>query len=189
MWPKDENEKFVIDKELIEKCIKRDRRAQNELYEHCYKKFISTCWRYGNSKEDAIELLNIGFLKIITNLRKYDFGISFEAWSHKVMIHAIIDEYRKSKQYKRYIELSDTIAKYPIAVDENHFATEAMEEIMSKLHQLPPTTSKVFNLYAIDGFKHKEIAKLLSMNENTAMWHYSEAKRMLRSLLIDVKKA
>lgn len=150
----------------------------------CYRKFISVCWRYGHSKDHTVELMNNGFLKIITNLEKYNFEIPFEAWARKVVIHSIIDEYRKSKQYKKHIELKEDISQeHMLEDDSDAVEVERIEIIKSKMHLLPPVTLKVFNLYAFDGFRHKEIAELLQISEGTAMWHYSEAKKKIRALL------
>ncbi|MEN9638458.1 MAG: hypothetical protein RLZZ262_326 [Bacteroidota bacterium] len=177
----------MVDQNLIDNCIRRDRRAQNELYQLCYRKFISVCWRYSNSKEDAVELMNNGFLKIVTQLEKYNTEVPFEAWARKVIIHTIIDEYRKSKQYKKHIALNVEMKDLPLVEEEETHDQERLEKIMSKLHLLPPVTLRVFNLYAIDGYRHKEIAELLQISEGTAMWHYSEAKKRIRLLLSETK--
>lgn len=101
------------------------------------------------------------------------------------MINAIIDEYRKSKQYKEHIELK---AKEDLAkIEKPDIGSEAEEELIelikSKVRLLPPVTSKVFNLYAIDGYKHHEIAELLQISEGTSMWHYSVAKKRIKEMM------
>ena len=174
----------LINLELIDRCKKRDRKAQNELYQFCYRQLISVCWRYSNSTDDALELMNTGFLKIVTQLDKYKQDIPFEMWARRVMINSIIDEYRKSKQYRAQIKLSDTYdQQFAEQSDNSEEEEELIELIRNKLHLLPPITGKVFNLYAIDGYKHREIAELLQMSEGTSMWHYSEARKKLRAMI------
>lgn len=171
---------------LVKACIKKDRKAQNELYRQCYNVLMPVCWRYAKTKDQAVEYYNTGFLKVIVNLKKYKQNIPFELWLRKVMINAIIDEYRKTKQYREHIELK---AKEELANMENpeqgvsDAQAELIELIKSKVRLLPPVTSKVFNLYAIDGYKHHEIAELLQISEGTSMWHYSIAKKRIKEMI------
>lgn len=160
------------------------------MYKVCYNNLISVCWRYSGSKDLAVELMNIGFVKILTQLGRYKPEIPFELWSRRVMINSIIDEYRKTKQYKSQILLSEAyneqLPEESTELSENQ--EELAELIKSKIHLLPPVTSKVFNLYAIDGYRHSEIAELLNMSEGTSMWHYSEAKKRIRQMLGEFQK-
>jgi len=147
---------------------------------------MPVCWRYSKTKDQAVEYYNTGFLKVIINLKKYKEKIPFELWLRRVMINAIIDAYRKTKQYREHIELK---AKEQLANMERpeEGVSDAQEELVelikSKVRLLPPVTSKVFNLYAIDGYKHHEIAKLLKISEGTSMWHYSIAKKRIKEMI------
>ncbi|MCC6600295.1 MAG: sigma-70 family RNA polymerase sigma factor [Crocinitomicaceae bacterium] len=179
----------LITQTLLDECLKSNRRAQNELYKECYNQLISVCWRYSGAREDAVELMNTGFVKILSQLGKYKSEIPFELWSRRVMINSIIDEYRKSKQYKTQIKLKEDYSEQiPEEAEENEYVEEMAELIKSKIHLLPPVTGKVFNLYAIDGYRHSEIAELLNMSEGTSMWHYSEAKRRIRMMIGEIQK-
>ncbi|MFT5185766.1 MAG: RNA polymerase sigma factor (sigma-70 family) [Flavobacteriales bacterium] len=177
---------------LIKKCLKKDRRAQNDLHERCYNVLIPVCWRYSTSRDQAVEYFNQGFLKIITNLDKYKTKVPFELWCRRVMINSIIDDYRKGKQYKENIELkareemARMQANEPVLSDSQE---EMLDLIKTKMGFLPPVTSKVFNLYAIDGYKHHEIASLLNISEGTSMWHYSIAKKKIRQMINDSASA
>jgi RNA polymerase sigma-70 factor (ECF subfamily) len=90
----------MIDGELIKRCLDREKRAQYELYSKCYSILMGICFRYTVNKEDAEELLNQAFLKILLNLDKYNQDISFIAWIKRVAINVVIDDYRKNKKYK-----------------------------------------------------------------------------------------
>lgn len=108
------------------------------------------------------------------------------------MINSIIDDYRKGKQYKENIELkareemARMQANEPVLSDSQE---EMLDLIKTKMGFLPPVTSKVFNLYAIDGYKHHEIASLLNISEGTSMWHYSIAKKKIRQMINDSASA
>lgn len=177
---------------LIKKCLKKDRRAQNDLHERCYNVLIPVCWRYATSRDQAVEYFNQGFLKIITNLDKYKTKVPFELWCRRVMINSIIDDYRKGKQYKENIELKareEMARMQPSEPVLSESQEEMLDLIKTKMRFLPPVTSKVFNLYAIDGYKHHEIASLLNISEGTSMWHYSVAKKKIRQMINDSASA
>ncbi|HWY38983.1 MAG TPA: sigma-70 family RNA polymerase sigma factor, partial [Bacteroidia bacterium] len=93
-----------VELDLITACINRERRAEYELYKITYRYLMSICVRYVNGQEEAKEMLNIGFLKILTNLDKYKPEVPFKAWIRKVMVNVLIDEYRKEKKHSEYIE-------------------------------------------------------------------------------------
>ena len=165
--------------------MKGDRRAQNELYRYCYSFLISVCWRYAADKDEALQYMNIGFLKIITSLSARKTDVPFDHWCRRIMINTIIDEFRKSKNYDRHIQRyrDEGMELIHEEQDISDWQTEMIERIMSIIHLLPPMTAKVFNLYAIDGYKHQEIAEQLRISEGTSMWHYAEAKRRIRDMI------
>jgi RNA polymerase sigma-70 factor (ECF subfamily) len=170
--------------ELIEKCIRKDRRAQNELYKLLFNFLISICWRYAKNKNEAVHCLNSGFLKIVINLKKYKPEIPFELWIRRIMINAIIDEFRKTKSYKTHVTIVEESKITELAEgnqDDNSEERNLLKEILEKgVNLLPPMTQKVFNMYVVDGFKHKEIASMLNISEGTSQWHYSFAKKKLK---------
>ena len=89
-----------IDYLLIERCLQEDQRAQSELYKLLYKRLIGTCWRYASDKEQAIEYMNLGFVRILLNLRQYKPEVPFELWARRVTINTIINEFKKNKVWK-----------------------------------------------------------------------------------------
>lgn len=170
----------------MKQCLKRDRKAQNELHKLCYQHLIPVCWRYATSQDQAVEYFNLGFTKIIFNLKKYKTNVPFELWARKVVINTIIDEYRRSRQYRETVALESREEMVGAVRQESHLSEtqeDMLDVIKSKLKKLPPMTSRVFNLYAIDGYKHNEIATLLDISEGTSQWHYSMAKKRIRELV------
>jgi len=171
------------DKNLIKKCLKNDRRAQNELYRNSYDLMMALCWRYADNREEAIEFVNAGFLKVLINLNRYKDDISIDLWIRRVVINEVIDQVRKRNKYKQRNDLREESKMPEPMLQENRLSIlqeNKLEWIRAKTLQLPRVTAQVFNLYAFDGFKHKEIAKLLKITEGTSQWHYSMAKQKLR---------
>lgn len=181
-----------IESSIIDGCIKKDRRAQRRLYETCYSYLMSVCYRYASSKEEASELLNIGFLKILNGLKKKSEDVPFKFWIRRIMINSIIDEFRKSKKYKQSTILKD-YQEDTIEIDNEIVVNEAesnlnKEDICNMVRELPPMTQKVFNLHIIDGYTYKETGKMLKMSEGTCRWHISSARNLLKEMIINNDK-
>jgi len=175
-----------IDAFLIKACISEDRKAQYTLYTKCFSLLMSICVRYMKDRDEAKDMLNQGFYKILKNLDKYDPSVPFEAWSSKIMVNTIIDDFRKNKKRTALVENFDILldvdkftASEANAADKM-FDAEAIERMVQKL---PKLTRVVFSMYAIEGFKHKEIAEKLGMNENTSKWHVSAARKKLQKMI------
>jgi RNA polymerase sigma factor (sigma-70 family) len=170
---------------LIQRCLKEDQRAQSELYKLMYKSLIGVAWRYATDKEQAIEYLNIGFVRILLNLKQYKKEVPFEMWTRRVLINTIINEFRKNKKWndKTLRGQESKMVEMKSENDLNDHQEEMLEIIKSKSLNLPPMTLKVFNLYAIDGYMHNEISEMLGISEGTSAWHYSEAKKRIRQMM------
>lgn len=151
---------------------------------------MPVCYRYENNELDARAQMNMGFLKICQNLKKYPRHIPFEAWAKRVMINTIIDEYRKAKKYKENIQVReyDHELEYH-ATPELNLVTESYEEenTTELLKTLPEITRKVFNLYVFEGYTHKEIGELLNISQNTSKWHLHNGKNKLRKLILEIR--
>jgi RNA polymerase sigma-70 factor (ECF subfamily) len=176
--------KFTVDKELLEACVQESRKAQFELYRLSYSLLLSVCLRYEKNKEDAEFLLNKAFYKILKSLKGYQDHVPFEAWIRRITINTCIDEYRKSKRSKLdFVE--EPMEQSPMSEMDYNEADKKYnaEELLELVKKLPPASQKVFNLYVIDGYNHKEIAEKLEMSEGTSKWHLSSARKKLRELL------
>lgn len=172
---------------LIKGCIKGKRKAQYALYRHCYTLLLPVCMRYQHNEEDARAILNEGFLKILDNLESYKPEIPFEAWCKRIMINTIIDEYRKTRNKPSTFDYQELGKKEEVGISLN----EAMEvltadDLEKMLQCLPANSRKVFNLYAIDGYSHKEISEKLTISEGTSKWHVNNARHKLQQILKDM---
>ena len=176
-----------IEPGLITACIKKERRAEYELYKMTYSYLMGVCFRYTNSRENAEEMLNIGFLKILNNLEKYRPEIPFKSWIRKVMINILIDEFRKEKKHKENIEYVEEYYETRDYADQNAAISKMnVEQIHALIMKLPPMSQKVFNLYVMDGYGHKEIADMLNMSEGTSKWHLNFSRGKLKDMITNL---
>ena len=173
-----------VEKELLAACMKDSRKAQNELYRRCYGIMLSVCLRYEGNKEDAEFLLNKAFFKVLKSLKKYNEAVPFEAWLRRITINTAIDAYRKAQRQKLdYMEEpSEVASKNDLSYNEADQKLNA-EELRLMINSLPRVSKTVFNLYAIDGYTHKEIGEKLGMSVGTSKWHLSSARKKLQALV------
>lgn len=173
-----------IEIDLITACIRKERKAQYELYKLVFPYLMSICIRYTHSYEEASEALNTGFLKILKNLEKYRPGVPFKAWIRKIMINVLINEYHKKEKEKQNLRiLHDYAEGKPLVELNNAIAKMDAERIHKLIRELPPASQKVFNLYVVDGFGHKEIADMLGISEGTSKWHLHYSREELKKKL------
>lgn len=180
-----------IPTEILEACARNDRRAQKQLYEHCYRVLMSVCMRYYSNAEDARFAFNNGFLKIVTGLSAVDLAqINFPAWSKRIMVNVLIDEYRKNRNHQTMIFAKETDRELELHADNTFNSGEEgmnYDAIMSLLKTIPSISAHVFTLYVIDGYNHKEIGELLGITEGTSKWHLSTARKLLRERLEELE--
>lgn len=169
----------------INLCLKEDQRAQYQLYRYCYARIMTMARRYHPHPEDAAAQMNTAFFKILQHLKSWKKEqVPFDAWIKKIMINTLIDTYRKKSREKQLQPLEDLSTEDQLSsTDFWPSAALDAEYLIAMIHQLPPMTAHVFNLYAIDGYSHKEIGELLSMSEGTSRWHLNAARNQLQQLL------
>jgi len=175
-----------VTSDILNACKRDDRKAIQFLYEHCFKKLMPICYRYHNNEEDARSSLNIGFMKILNGLETVAEDVNFRAWSKRIMVNTLIDEYRKKKNYLSHVTAKETERELDFHAESSVNEAESdlgYETLLKLIKQLPEISRKVFNLYIIDGFNHKEIGDLLGISEGTSKWHLSTARKILREKL------
>lgn len=162
---------------VIEGCIKGKRGAQEALYKAYYKAMMSLCLRYTKSEEDAVEVLNNGFLKVFQNIKRYEpTQASLYTWIRTLVVNSCLSFTKKKMTAGRHYELNGADVHVPAEVVSKLKASE----LLALVRSLPPATAAVFNLYAVEGYSHKEIADLLSISTGTSKWHLSEARKQLQ---------
>lgn len=165
---------------LVTACIRKEKWAQKQLYEAHYSKMMGVCLRYSNNKEDAVDILHEGFIKVFKNISKYQPGTSIAAWIRRIMVNTSIDYYRKS--IRRRTE--DLDQAYQVSSDDADAVSQCTEkEILAAVQTLSPAYRAVFNLYVIEGYSHKEIAEQLGITESTSRSNLVKARTKLKGIL------
>lgn len=136
--------------------------------------------RYAKDKEEAVELVNDGFMRVFTNIHKYEGSKPFKPWLNTIMINTSIDHYRK--QIKR-MEMEELNAQHEIEDKENILSHIHYEELIKMVQQLSVAYRTVFNLFAIDGYSHEEIASMLSISTGTSKSNLFKAREQLKKML------
>ena len=176
-------EKQMTEQELIAGCIKQDRRSQNELYKRYFPLMSSIALRYTQNESEALQRMNGGFYRVLKNLEKYDNQYALATWIRNILVNHLIDEFRKEKKYIANIHLTDYEDLNPALVYNQADLQFDAQELRNMLERLPDVTQRVFNMYALDGFKHREIADYLGISEGTSKWHVSDARKKLKAML------
>lgn len=166
------------EKQLIQQCQKNERRAQNTLWLKYAPRMLSICLRYLKSKEAAEDILVQAFYRVFTKIDTFQFAGSFEGWVKRIVINECLMELRKSKSMFLTVEIDD----YKDALQENLGDPLEYEELITLLNQLPMGYRTVFNMYVIEGFKHREIAEKLGISINTSKSQLLLARRRLQDL-------
>ncbi|MEZ5047583.1 MAG: RNA polymerase sigma factor [Chitinophagaceae bacterium] len=173
----------MITELLIENCMNNDRKAQRALYEWCFPILIRVCKRYSINEEDAIDTMNTCFLKILKNLHTINDINTLPGWVKRIAVNTSIDAFRKNKSYQERTKF--TIDTEYSAVMQSFYVNSQAEsqldrnKIFELINILPDVTKQVLNLFAIDGYSHKEIADMLTISEEASRWHLFKARKIL----------
>jgi len=167
---------------IIQGCIKQDRASQKMLYKTLYGFAMGICLRYAGNRYEAAEILNSGFFKALSHIKKYDESRPFKAWLGRIMTNTAIDYYRTNLKVA-YTEDIDTAPE--ISVDESVNAKLNYEDLLALVQKLPNAYRTVFNLYAIDGYSHDEIAAMLGINSGTSKSNLHKARQKLQKMVKD----
>ena len=164
--------------QLINGCRKGDRLAQKELYERYSRKMMGVCLRYVNYRETARDLLQDGFVKVFTSMDSYSGIGSFEGWMRKIFVNCALEYLRKSDVLRESTDLDNTAEL--IQPDASAISNMSAAELMQLVQELPAGFRTVFNLFAIEGYSHKEISDMLNITESTSRSQFTRAKQMLQ---------
>lgn len=171
--------------QIIADCRKSNKKAQRLLYNEYAPLMLGICMRYAKDKQEAEDILQDGFLKIFLKINQYQGEGSFEGWMKRIIINTSITNYRKNlKRY--YQEEIEDYKEYKHTSENNSDFTK--EELLNAIRSLPKGYQMVFNLFAIEGYKHKEIAEMLDIEETTSKSQFFRAKKLLQSKLIELSK-
>jgi len=168
--------------DIIKQCVKNDRTAQNELFRKYKDTLFFISLKYCRNEADAEDNLHDTFITIFQKIKTYKNKGSFEGWMKRITIYKAIDKYKAQKPVN--IQINDDLLEGEVTVEEG--SNLSLDQLLKLIQELPDQYRLVFNLYQLDGFKHKEIASLLGISENTSKSNYHRAKLILREKIIEL---
>jgi len=168
---------------LLQGCLKNDATAQQELYHRYSPKMLSVCYRYAKNREDAEDMLQEGFIKVFSQISKFENRGSLEGWILRIIVHTCINHLKKNKKFNEHVDLAYA---GNIVIREDYIPSIIQaKQIVETIRTLPIGYRTVLNLYAIEGYSHKEIGQLLDIEESTSRSQYTRAKNMLEEILVN----
>ncbi len=170
----------IAEAEIIGQCKKGSLKHQEKLYKHFYGFAMGVALRYCLSKDDAMEVVNDGFIKVFNTIGGYDISKPFKAWLRTVVVNTAIDRRRKELKHQLTTDIDDAIS-----VSAGTYIIESMQaqDILKLMDSLPVIQRTVFNLYEIDGYSHDEIASMMAIPASTSRVYLTRAKEKLRKLI------
>lgn len=166
---------------ILQGCQKNDPAAQQLLYQKYSPKMLSVCYRYAKSREDAEDMLQEGFVKVFLQINRYEHRGSLEGWILRVIVHTCINHLKKYKKFNDVVDLA--YAANLIIREDNIPGIVQAKQIVESIRALPIGYRTVLNLYAIEGYSHKEIGSMLEIEESTSRSQYTRAKNLLEEIL------
>jgi len=168
------------ERDLIRACVRKERWAQQVLYEEFFSPLMAICLRYTKNEDEAMDLLHESFIKIYRSINKYKPGTSLGAWMRRITINTAIDYYRRN--IRRRTEDIDQAFNIR-SQDADAISQFTEQEILAAVQKLSPAYRTVFNLYIIEGYSHKEIAQNLDITESTSRSNLVKARAKLKKML------
>ena len=181
------NPSMKSEKEILAGCVRGKQSAQWELYNRYSRLLLAICNRYAKSMDEAEDILQEGFVKIFLNIKEFKGDGPLMAWMRRIMINTAITYYHKMMKH-RYHDDVDEVSESKFEDNDWGEAEFTKEELFGVIQQMPDGYRHVFNLYAMEGYKHREIAEILKIDENTSKSQYSRARRWLQERLIKLKQ-
>jgi len=173
---------------LYDLCKKGDRLSQKEVYEKLFGKMYTICRRYITDKEEAIGVLNHSLLKVFNKIDSCKGREHFESWVSRICINTSLDHIRTNKKYQSQNYFRDHFDySSENDVECSDLSDIDIEQIYLLIENLPASTKIVFNLFAIDGYSHKEVSEKLNISIGTSKWHVNQARTILKERLIELK--
>jgi len=167
--------------ELLQGCISHDRKSQKMLYKAFYGFAMAICLRYAGNRDDAAEVMNQGFMKVFTKIETFDATKPFKAWLGRIMMNVSIDHYRANLKvaYAEDLESADHVNDGTVTDSNLNY-----QDLLAMVQQLPQAYRTVFNLFAIDGYSHEEIADMLHINVGTSKSNLFKARQKLKQMIL-----
>lgn len=175
----------MTEEAIIKGCRKNDASAQRELYNKYSPKMLAVCYRFAHNREDAEDMLQEGFIKIFSQIHTFENRGAFEGWIRRIIVHTCINVLKKNKKFNESVDLVHATGVY--IREESIPSIIQAKQVVECIRMLPLGYRTVLNLYAIEGFNHREISILLEIEESTSRSQYTRARAMLEDILVKKK--
>jgi RNA polymerase sigma-70 factor (ECF subfamily) len=178
--------KLVTEKEIIEGCLRQKRECQQELFRRYAGKMLGVCMRYARHQMEAEDVVQDAFIKVFDHLNQFQNKGSFEGWIRRIVVNTALKTFdRKSFTHEQYgLDVREDYS----AAEPSVYAQLSEEELLGLIAQLPDGYRIVFNLYAIEGYSHAEVAEMLGVQESTSRSQLVKARKMLQAMVMDLQK-
>ncbi len=175
----------MTEEALLHACINNDPMAQKELYQKYNSKMLAVCYRFAHNREDAEDMLQEGFIKVFSQIHTFRSQGAFEGWIRRIMVHTCINHLKRNKKFNENVDL---IHATGLQVREESVPSIVQaKQVIECIRMLPIGYRTVLNLYALEGYSHKEIATVLDIEESTSRSQYTRARQMLEEILVKRK--
>jgi len=168
--------KLSVD-DLLEGCKRADRQTQELLYKLLASKMLGVCMRYAKDSFEAEDMLQMGFVKVFQKVTEFRGEGSFEGWIRRIMVNTAIETYRKSQRMMKVVDIDEVFDAPQVTFDMNGLE---VKDLLALIQELSAGYKLVFNLYAIEGYSHKEIAAQLGISEGASKSQLSRARALLK---------
>ena len=167
--------------DCIRKCSSGDCKAQTALYNHFAPKMFGVCLRYSKDTTEAEDALQEGFIRIFTKIDQFGYKGSFEGWMRRIMVNQCFEKFRKNSHL---YPVEDMVVYEGVSFAEDTISGISADDLLKIIQELPPRYKMVFNLYAIEGYSHQEIGKMMNISEGTSKSNLSRARVILQKKVI-----
>ena len=172
----------MTEEAILQGCLKNHAAAQRELYQRYSPKMLAVCFRFAHNREDAEDMLQDGFIKVFLQMHTFQGKGAFEGWIRRIVVHTCINHLKKNKRFNESVDLIQ--AGSAQVREESIPSIVQAKQIVDCIRLLPIGYRTVLNLYAIEGYSHKEISGMLDIEESTSRSQYTRARQMLEDILI-----
>ena len=170
---------------MVQGCLDNVATAQEALYNQFSPRMLGVCYRFARNREDAEDMLQEGFIKVFSQIHQFTWQGAFEGWIRRIIVHTCINVLKKNKKFSDSVDLFHASSLY---LNENNIPSILQaKQVVECIRLLPIGYKTVLNLYAIEGYSHKEIASILDIEESTSRSQYTRAKSMLEEVLLRKK--
>ncbi len=177
--------KVMTEEAILKGCLSNNTTAQRELYNRYSPKMLAVCYRFAHNREDAEDMLQEGFIKVFLQIHTFENRGAFEGWVRRIVVHTCINILKKNKKFNESVDLIHATGLQ--IREESVPAIIQAKQVVECIRLLPIGYRTVLNLYAVEGYSHREISNMLDIEESTSRSQYTRAKAMLEDILVRKK--